>query len=108
MPTGNTMKITDAVPQIKADNKIDVKKTKTEDVSRSGATSEASDKVEFSSGSRDVLKMQEILQSTPSERTEMIEELRAQIESGEYSVDSIEIAEKMILNLISEQSLLDE
>jgi flagellar biosynthesis anti-sigma factor FlgM len=102
------MKITDAVPQLKADNKIDVKKAKTEDVSRSGAASEASDKVEFSSGSRDVLKMQEIIQSTPSERSEMVEELRGQIERGEYSVDSKELAEKMILHLISEQSFLDE
>ena len=102
------MKITDAVSQLKTDNKIDVKKAKTEAVSQSGAASEAADRVELSSGSRDVLKMQEILQSTPSERAELIEELRAQIESGEYSVDSVKIAEKMLLNLMSEQSYLDE
>ena len=101
------MKITDAVSQLKTDNKIDVKKSKTEEVARSSAT-EASDRVELSSGSRDAMKMQEIIQSTPSERAEMVEKLRAQIESGEYSVDSREIAGKMLLNLLSEQSLLNE
>jgi negative regulator of flagellin synthesis FlgM len=101
------MKITDAVSQLKTDNKIDVRKSKTEDVSQSSAA-ETSDKVEFSSGSRDAVKMNEILQSTPPERAEMVEELRAQIESGEYSVDSREVAGKMLLNFLSEQSLLNE
>jgi len=101
------MKITDAVAPLKTDNKIDVRKSKTEDVSRSNAA-EKSDRVELSSGSRDAVKMNEILQSTPPERAEMVEELRAQIESGEYAVDSREVAGKMLLNLLSEQSLLDE
>jgi negative regulator of flagellin synthesis FlgM len=102
------MKITDAVSQLKTDNKIDVKKAKTDGVSPGKAAGEASDRVELSSGSRDVMKMQEILQSTPAERAELIEELRAQIESGEYTVDAVKISEKMLLNLISEQSYLDE
>ena len=101
------MKITDAVSQLKTSNTIDVKKSKTEEVARSSAT-EVSDRVELSSGSRDAMKMQEIIQSTPSERTDMVEKLRAQIESGEYSVDSREVAGKMLLNLLSEQSLLNE
>ncbi|MBC8317931.1 MAG: flagellar biosynthesis anti-sigma factor FlgM [Desulfobulbaceae bacterium] len=101
------MKITDTVLPLKADNKIDVRKSKTEDVSRSNAA-EASDKVEISSGSRDAVKMQEILQSTPPERAEMVEELRAQIESDEYYVDSREIAGKMLMNLLGEQSVLNE
>ena len=101
------MKITDAVSQLKPNNKIDVKKSETEGVARSSAT-EGSDRVELSSGSRDAMKMQEIIQSTPSERTEMVEKLKAQIESGEYSVDSREVAGKMLLNLLSEQSLLNE
>ena len=101
------MKITDTVSQLKTDNKIDVKKAKAEEVSRSSAN-ESSDRVELSSGSRDAVKMQEILQSTPSERAEMVEELKAQIERGEYEVDSREVAGKMLLNMLSEQSLLSE
>jgi anti-sigma28 factor (negative regulator of flagellin synthesis) len=38
----------------------------------------------------------------------MVDKLKAQIESGEYSVDSREVAGKMLLNLLSEQSLLNE
>lgn len=101
------MKITDAVSQLKTDNKINVKKSKAEEVDRSSAT-EGTDRVELSSGSRDAMKMNEILQSTPPERAEMVEELRAQIERGEYSVDSREVAGKMLLNLLSEQSFLNE
>ena len=101
------MKIADAVSQLKTNNKIDVKKSKAEEVS-SGSTMEASDRVELSSGSRDAMKMQEILQSTPSERAEIVEDLKAQVESGEYAVDSREVAGKMLLNLLSEQSLLNE
>jgi flagellar biosynthesis anti-sigma factor FlgM len=102
------MKIADAVSQLKTDNKVDVRKSKPEDVSSSNAA-EASDRVELSSGSRDAVKMNEILQSTPPERAEMVEELRAQVERGEYAVDSREVAGKMLLNLLSEQkSVLTE
>lgn len=100
------MKITDAVSPLKTNNKIDVKKSTAEEV-RSSST-ESSDRVELSSGSRDAMKMQEIIQSTPSERAAMVEDLRAQIESGEYAVDSREVAGKMLMNLLSEQSLLSE
>ncbi len=71
---------------------------------KSGAPkeSQAADRVELSTASRDVQKIQEVLKSTPDVRTEKVQELKSKIESNEYSVDAREIANKMVSNLIED------
>lgn len=59
------------------------------------------DKVSIST---DVQKVQEVLKTTPDVRAERVEELKQKVNSGQYRVDSREIANKMIKSLISELS----
>ncbi|MDH3392472.1 MAG: flagellar biosynthesis anti-sigma factor FlgM [Desulfobulbaceae bacterium] len=97
------MKLTGLIPQIKTDNKIQ----KSGNVASEKAVVKTSvavggDRVELSSGSRDVLKMQEILQETPEVRKEKVEEFKRQIEEGTYQVDSRQVADKMMWSLLSD------
>lgn len=59
------------------------------------------DKVSIST---DVQKVQEVLKTTPDVRAEKVEELKQKVNSGQYRVDSREIANKMISSLMSELS----
>lgn len=96
------MKLTSILPQIKTDNKIQKSGNAMLESSVSKSTSLGGDKVEFSSGSRDVMKMQEILQGTPEVREDKVNSLKKQIEQGTYQVDSHKIADKMLWNLLSD------
>ncbi|TSA10913.1 MAG: flagellar biosynthesis anti-sigma factor FlgM [Deltaproteobacteria bacterium] len=62
--------------------------------------SQATDKVELSAASRDIQKIQEVLENTPDVRAEKVQELKSKIESGQYKVDARGIADKMISDLI--------
>ncbi len=95
------MKLTDVISQIRTDNKVEVKKTSKALDESSGMGAVASDKVEISSSSRDVQKMQEILAQTPEMRMEMIESLKREIDAGTYKVDSRDIADKMLDDLLA-------
>nr|MDA3834364.1 flagellar biosynthesis anti-sigma factor FlgM [Spirochaetales bacterium] len=90
------MKLTDLISQVRTDNKIDV--IKTQETAPAAETSPlvAADRVEISEGSKEVLKMQEIVKNTPSVRTGMVDELKRQVESGEYNVAGTDIADKML------------
>ncbi len=100
------MKLTDAVARIQTENKIKVKKSAQVTETAAGAVA-ANDSVSLSSGSRDVRKIKEILQETPDIRAERVAELKAGIESGEYQVDSRRLADKMLADLLNEESLLN-
>ena len=99
------MKLTDVISQIRTDNKIEVKKTRQMENGSKATVSSSPDTVDLSSGSKDVQKMQEILNQTPSVRTELIESLKAQIEGGTYNVDSRDIADKMMDEFLSENQI---
>ena len=60
------------------------------------------DTVELSSASREAVKIRSILEQTPAVRAELVQGLKEKIESGEYEVDSRKVAEKLILNFLSE------
>ena len=100
------MKLTDVVAQIQTENKIKVKKSNQAGETAAGNVA-ANDSVSLSSGSRDVQKIKEILLETPDIRTEKVAELKARIESGEYQVDSRQLADKMLADLLDEESLLN-
>jgi len=99
------MKLTDAISQIRTDNKVEVKKTRKLEGGAEGAGPSAADTVDLSSGSRDVQKMKEILAQTPAMRMEMIESLKKQIDEGTYQVDARDIADKMMDDLLSENQI---
>ena len=99
------MKLTDVVSQIRTDNKVEVKKARKLEGGPEGTGPSAADTVDLSSNSRDVQKMKEILAQTPETRMEMIESLKKQIDEGTYQVDSRDIADKMLDELLSENQL---
>ena len=102
------MKVTDAISQIRTENKVEVKKSQKTEGTTGSSGPLASDKVELSSSSRDVQKMKEILAQTPEMRMEMIESLKQQIDAGTYHVDARDIADKMMEDLLSNEKFLHE
>jgi len=53
-------------------------------------------KVDLSTESKEMKKIQDLLAATPDVRAERVEALKKLIESGQYKVDSNALAEKMI------------
>ena len=97
------MKISDFVPQIKTDNRV--QKAKDRPAADATAAATGTDKVQLSASSVDVQKMKMIIQETPSVRMDRVQALKAQIERGEYQVDPYRVADKMLMNLLSESGL---
>lgn len=98
------MKISDFVPQIKTDNRVQKAKDKPT-VDAAAATATGTDRVELSASSIDVQKMKMIIQDTPEVRMDRVQALKEQIERGEYQVDPYRVADKMLMNLLSESGL---
>ncbi|HFQ80134.1 MAG TPA: flagellar biosynthesis anti-sigma factor FlgM [Desulfobacterales bacterium] len=99
------MKIGDFIPQIKTDNKIS-KVRGAKGAESSSATSLIGDRVEISAGSLDVQKMKGIIQNTPDLRMDKVQALKEQIERGDYEVDPYRVADKMLMNLLSESEFI--
>ena len=102
------MKISDFIPQIKAENKIQKVKESSDSAKVSGGAAVGTDRVELSAGSLDVQKMKEIIQETPTVRMDRVQALKAQIENGEYEVDPYRVADKMLMTLLSESGSSSE
>ncbi|MDH4321478.1 MAG: flagellar biosynthesis anti-sigma factor FlgM [Desulfobulbaceae bacterium] len=96
------MKLTGVIPQIKTDNKIQKSGNVAVETTVQKSTGLGSDRVELSTGSREILRMQEILQETPEVRKEKVAQLKRQIEEGSYQVDSHKVADKMMWSLLSD------
>lgn len=97
------MKISDFVPQIKTDTRV--QKAKERPSFEPSAVAAGSDRVELSASSIDVQKMKMIIQDTPAVRMDRVQALKEQIERGEYQVDPYRVADKMLINLLSESGL---
>jgi negative regulator of flagellin synthesis FlgM len=97
------MKISDFVPQIKTDNRT--QKAKDKPISGASVVQAGTDRVELSASSIDVQKMKNIVQDTPAVRMDRVQALKEQIERGEYQVDPYRVADKMLINLLSESGL---
>ena len=97
------MKISDFIPQIKTDNRV--QKAKDKPISEASAVTTGTDRVELSASSIDVQKMKMIIQDTPSVRMDRVQALKQQIERGEYQVDPYRVADKMLINLLAESGL---
>lgn len=100
---GAGMKISDFVPQIKTDNRV--QKAKDRLTTDATGTTTGTDRVQLSASSIDVQKMKMIIQETPDVRMDRVQALKEQIERGEYQVDAYRVADKMLMNLLSESGL---
>ncbi|MFP3982614.1 MAG: flagellar biosynthesis anti-sigma factor FlgM [Desulfurivibrionaceae bacterium] len=100
------MKVTDITSQLSTEYKLENKKTRPDQEEQQQIDKRSGDKVEISSRSRDIQKMEEMVKAAPEERTELVQSLKQKVESGEYKVDSREVAGKMLTDSLEEQSLL--
>lgn len=100
------MKLTDLISQVRTDNKIEIKKMRETAKSPEASPLVSQDRVQISDGSKEVLKMQEIVKNTPSVRTDMVDELRRQVENGEYDVSAQDIADKMMDSWMADEGVL--
>jgi len=103
------MKISDFVPQIKTDNRVQKAKERltTDSLVGTSASSET-DRVRISASSVDVQKMKKIIQDTPAVRMDRVQALKEQIERGEYQVDPYRVADKMLMNLLAEDGVIGQ
>jgi len=99
------MKISDFIPQIKTDNKIN-KARGAKGAESSSSASQVGDRVDISASSLDVQKMKGIIQKTPDLRMDRVQALKEQIERGNYEVDPYRVADKMLMNLLSESEII--
>jgi len=102
------MKISDFIPQIKTDNKIQKAKSSSKSVSSPAQSTTGADQVNISASSLDVQKMKGIIQNTPDLRMDRVQALKEQIERGDYEVDPYRVADKMLMNLLSEGGVVKE
>ncbi len=106
------MKLSNLLPQIKTtqDSKLQAKKTPEATAPRTetAKNTESTDRVELSSSSLDMQKIKEILQETPTVRIDRVQALKAQIDRGEYQVDPYRVADKMLMDLLSEAPISTE
>lgn len=102
------MKLTNIFPHIKTDDKAQINKADT------GPTHEAkpaakiianTDRVELSANSINIQKAKEVLLTTPDVRTDKVQALKEQVERGEYKIDPMAVADKMLLSLISDTNI---
>lgn len=96
------MKLTSVFPQIKTESKIQKSGGAAPAKPEASSVAVGSDRVELSSGSREVLKMQELLQEAPEVRADRVDELKRRIDDGSYEVDAHKVADKMLQSLLSD------
>ncbi|MFO7760714.1 MAG: flagellar biosynthesis anti-sigma factor FlgM [Desulfobia sp.] len=99
------MKVTDIISQIINEYKIENKKEIPDRKQEQEVKGLIADRVEIS---RDVQEMEEMVRSAPEERTELVRSLKQEIESGEYKVDSGELAGDMLIDFLKEQGVFPE
>ncbi|MBU0483733.1 MAG: flagellar biosynthesis anti-sigma factor FlgM [Proteobacteria bacterium] len=104
------MKLSSLLPQMKADNKVALKKTEEDKSAKAPAESGkqdselAADRVDLSGSSREAQKMQAIIQETPDMRLEKIQAIKEKIDSGDYKIDPQKVAGKMLTSLLTDST----
>ncbi|OGQ88322.1 MAG: flagellar biosynthesis anti-sigma factor FlgM [Deltaproteobacteria bacterium RIFOXYD12_FULL_56_24] len=95
------MKLTGIFPSLKTE-KVQVKKPEGSVVSATDKTALPTDRVVLSSGSLEVQKVRDILAQTPEVRADRVKALKEEIARGEYKIDPARLADKMMVDLLSE------
>ena len=100
------MKVGPISPQIRTD-RVDRTRKSTSTNQVNTTQSIETDRVELSASSREVQKMKGIIEETPAVRQERVQALRDQIQQGEYQVDPYQVADKMLISLLSDNVVND-
>jgi negative regulator of flagellin synthesis FlgM len=77
---------------------------KNQAASANGASFSPVDRVELSTSSRLIQKIQEAAQAAPDVRAEKVAALKEQVDNGTYQVSSEDIAGKMLKNFLLEMN----
>ena len=101
------MKIQGSDPRIIRDNRVKEAKEEASSSRKRSTTSGSegaggSEKVLLSDEAKDIHKAREVIASDPEIRMDKVAEIKAKIESGDYHVDSKEIADKMLKDILIE------
>lgn len=95
------MELTGILPSLKTE-KVPVKKSEGVAVSATDKTALSKDRVVLSAGSLEVQKVRDILAQTPEVRADRVTALKEEIARGEYKIDPARLADKMMVDLLSE------
>ncbi len=60
------------------------------------------DRINLSETTRDLQKISQAMETEPNERTERLQEIKDQIQAGQYNINAEQIAEKMIGSIMNE------
>ncbi|WP_456432923.1 flagellar biosynthesis anti-sigma factor FlgM [Thermosulfuriphilus sp.] len=60
------------------------------------------DRVDISQTSKDIKKVQAVLENTPDVRVDKVRAIKEQIEAGTYQVDSKKVAQAMLTDLLKD------
>ncbi len=99
------MKIENLYQNFNIQNSEQVKQTPSEAQKVATNAQEApvrEDRVELSQTARDIKKIESVLKTTPEVRTEKVNALKEQIETGSYQVDSQKVANAMLADLLKD------
>jgi len=66
------------------------------------AISTSSDSLNISPTTRDLQKISAAMDTEPPNRTQLVTDLKQQVQAGQYTVDAEQVAEKMIGSLMDE------
>ncbi|ADD69234.1 Anti-sigma-28 factor FlgM family protein [Denitrovibrio acetiphilus DSM 12809] len=70
--------------------------------SPSASESNGGDSVSLSNSAKNAASITEAVKSSPEVRTELVQELKAKIESGQYNVSGRDIAEKLVQTAVDD------
>ncbi len=68
----------------------------------SDAAETKTDSINLSETTRDLQKISQAMETDPEERTERLQEIKDQIQAGQYNINAEQIAEKMIGSIMNE------
>jgi negative regulator of flagellin synthesis FlgM len=80
--------------------KTQLSKSKSKAKTEAKSSAKAQDSVEFSSELQSINILKNKMETTPDVRTEKVESIKAKLESGEYSVNTEEVAQKIIDEMV--------
>ena len=102
------MKVTDFVAGTKAslyaENTAAAKDKETKAKEKTAANGPAGDRVEISPRSREIARVQELVQTAPEMRVEKVARLKSEYEAGTYNVQSEKVANALLASVLTDKA----
>ena len=102
---GNELRIKNKIVQDQAKVKGPAKSPDSGSTSATSGTG-SSEQIVLSSKAKDIQKAAEVVRSTPEIRVDKVERIKREIAEGRFHVDSKDIAEKLLKDIITESRFL--